>query len=164
MKTERGGFRMLQHEQLLQEMVHDPYQETKKHAEPATCPTCGAVYHRGRWTWGKALAEAHAVICPACRRIREGAPAGFVKLAGEFLHAHQDEILARVRHCEKSEKEDHPLQRIMAIQAEQDGLLVTTTDPHLARRIGEAVNDAFHGELAYHYNKEENLLRVSWRR
>ena len=162
MKTERGGFRMLQREQLLQEMVHDPYKEGKKHAEPAACPLCGASYHRGHWTWAEAPAQAHAVICPACRRIRERAPAGFVKLSGEFLHTHQDEVLARVRSCEKSEKADHPLHRIMAIQAEQDGLLITTTDPHLARRIGEAVNDAYRGELAYHYNKEENLLRVSW--
>ena len=162
MKTDHGGFRMLQREQLLQEMVHDPYKEGKKHPEPASCPLCGAVYHRGRWAWAEAKPEAHAVICPACRRIREGAPAGFVRLSGEFLHAHQEEILARVRSCERSEKTEHPLQRIMAIQAEQDGLLITTTDPHLARRIGEAVNDAYRGELAYHYNKEENLLRVSW--
>ena len=43
-------------------------------------------------------------------------------------------------------------------------LLVTTTDPHLARRIGEALHHAYKGELDYHYNKEEKLLRVVWRR
>ncbi len=153
---------MLRREQLLQELVHDPYKEAKKHVEPAACAHCGAVYHRGRWTWGEAPKDAHSVTCPACRRIREHAPAGFVKLSGEFLRTHHDEVLARVRHCEQSEKQDHPLQRIMAVQAEEGGIVVTTTDPHLARRIGEAVNDAYHGELTYHYNKEENLLRVTW--
>jgi NMD protein affecting ribosome stability and mRNA decay len=162
MKAERGGFRMLQHEQLLQEMTHDPYKPTAKAHEPVACPLCGAVYHRGRWSWRKAPPKARASLCPACRRIREHAPAGFVTLGGEFFRAHRDEILAQVRHCEEAEKSDHPLQRIMNIQAEGDGLLVTTTDSHLARRIGDALHHAYRGELAYHYNKEENLLRVVW--
>jgi len=42
--------------------------------------------------------------------------------------------------------------------------LITTTDPHLARNIGEAVRSAYKGRLEYHYNKEENLLRVRWNR
>lgn len=37
-------------------------------------------------------------------------------------------------------------------------------DEHLARNIGEAVHSAYRGELEYHYNKEENLLRVHWAR
>jgi hypothetical protein len=41
---------------------------------------------------------------------------------------------------------------------------VTTTDIHLARGIGDALHSAYKGELEYHYNKEENLLRVEWRR
>jgi hypothetical protein len=42
--------------------------------------------------------------------------------------------------------------------------MVTTTDPHLARRIGEALHDAYKGTLDYQYNKEDNLLRVTWSR
>lgn len=37
-------------------------------------------------------------------------------LKGDFFAAHRDEILARVRHCEQAEKQDHLLQRIMAIE------------------------------------------------
>jgi len=69
-----------------------------------------------------------------------------------------------MRHCEAAEKREHPLQRIMAIEEQAGGLLVTTTDAHLARRIGESLHAAFKGELAMQYAKEENLLRVSWRR
>ena len=43
-------------------------------------------------------------------------------------------------------------------------MLVTTTGVHLARRLGEALEDAYKGVLEYHYNKEQQLLRVAWNR
>jgi hypothetical protein len=52
----------------------------------------------------------------------------------------------------------------MAIAADGAGVLVTTTDAHLARRMGDALHDAYKGELEYHYNPEDNLLRVLWSR
>jgi len=33
---------------------------------------------------------------------------------------------------------------------------------HLARRIGDALQHAYKGGLEYRYNKEDNLLRVTW--
>ncbi len=153
---------MVQREQLLQELVHDAYKTREKLAEPCACPDCGAIYHGGRWTWGTPEAGSGHEICPACRRIRDHLPAGFVSLHGKFFGEHRDEVLKRMRHCEAAEKRDHPLQRIMAVQADGDGVVVTTTDVHLARRIGEALHSAYKGKLQYHYNKQENLLRVSW--
>jgi hypothetical protein len=52
----------------------------------------------------------------------------------------------------------------MAIEDTDDGVLVTTTDTHLARNIAEALQSAYKGELDFHYNKEENLLRATWSR
>ncbi len=164
MKRERGGFRMLQHEQLMQELVHDSYHSKRKLPEPARCPDCGAVYRRGRWGWGRAAADAHAARCPACRRIRDRFPAGYVALSGRFFEARRNEVLHRVRSCEGAERADHPLERIMAIEAQRGSTLVTTTDAHLARRIGLALHRAYKGELEFRYNKEDNLLRVSWSR
>ena len=164
MKATRGGFRMLQREQLLQELVHDSYKSKRKLPEPAHCSGCGAVYRRGRWSWGAAEPGSQAQTCPACHRIHDRFPAGYVSLQGEFLKTHRDEILGRVRSCESLEKPEHPLQRIMAIEPEGAGLLVTTTDAHLARHIGEALHDAYKGEMEFHYNKEDNMLRVFWRR
>jgi hypothetical protein len=67
-----------------------------------------------------------------------------------------------VRNEEQREKAEHPLQRIMDIEDSGSEAIVTTTDIHLARRIGEAVHHAYQGELEFHYNPDENLLRVHW--
>ena len=49
-------------------------------------------------------------------------------------------------------------------EEQDDKLMITTTDIHLARGIGEALEHAYRGELAFHYNKAEYLLRVRWQR
>ena len=164
MKTERGGWRPIRRDELRDELVHDTYKARKKLAEPSRCPDCGAVYHRGRWTWGAAPAGAAAAICPACPRIKDEFPAGRVTLKGAFFAAHRDEIVQLVVNREAQERAEHPLQRIMAIESNPDGALITTTDIHLARNIGDALHSAYKGELEYHYNREENLLRIEWRR
>jgi hypothetical protein len=164
MKSVRDGWRPLQRQELRDELVHDTYKAKKSLAEPTRCPDCGAVYHGGRWRWGAAEAGAHEHLCPACHRIRDHFPAGYVTLAGEFFGAHRDDLLHLARKRETQEKAEHPLERIMDIADLEDGVLITTTGIHLARDIGEAVHAAYKGDLEYHYNKEENLLRVRWNR
>lgn len=164
MKARRGGFRMLRHEQLLQEHIHDSYKARGKLPDPTRCPDCGALFRRGRWTWAGGPAQAHKARCPACLRIRDDFPAGYLTLHGRFFDLHRDEVLSRVRHCEEAEKRDHPLERIMSIRPEGDAVVVRTTDTHLVRRMGDALHDAFKGALEYRYNKAQNLLRVAWRR
>ncbi|MDH4173374.1 MAG: BCAM0308 family protein [Betaproteobacteria bacterium] len=164
MKAQRRHVQGHRQEQLLQEFVHDTYKSKRKLPEPTQCKDCGALWRRGRWSWAAAPAGAHAGRCPACKRMRDRFPAGRVSLQGEFLAAHRDEVLRRVRRCEAAEKRGHPLERIMAIEADGKGVLVTTTGLHLARRIGDALQHAYKGELAYRYHKADNLLRVSWSR
>lgn len=50
----------------------------------------------------------------------------------------------------------------MAIEEIDGATLVTTTDIHLARDIGDSLHYAYRGELQFHYNQEQNLLRVNW--
>ena len=128
------------------------------------CGSCGAVYHEGRWQWMTPAADALQTRCAACRRIEENLPAGYVSIEGPFSQSHRDELVNLVRHLERREKAEHPLKRIMAIEEDGGKLLITTTDIHLARAIGEALHDAYKGELDFHYNKEEYLLRIRWRR
>jgi uncharacterized protein (UPF0248 family) len=85
--------------------------------------------------------------------------------AGRRLPAiHKDEILHLARHQEDLEKAEHPLHRIMDIEAQDDAVVVRTTDIHLPRRIGEALHHAYHGELHFHYGEEAYFIQVTWRR
>jgi NMD protein affecting ribosome stability and mRNA decay len=122
------------------------------------------VFHGGGWQWMDAPAGAQEVVCPACMRIRDEFPAGFLALSGDFLAEHEEEIRQLISNHEDKEKSQYPLQRIMDIEDTADGLMVTTTDMHLARGIGEALHKAYQGELEYRYNPGQALLRVSWSR
>lgn len=149
---------------LLQEWGHDSYKSKHKLPEPTVCPGCGAVYHLGHWVWAPAPEGAHAENCPACLRIADRVPAGQITLSGNFLADHLEEVIHLMRHVEERERGAHPLKRIMAIEQQSEQLVITVTDPHLARGIGEAIHHAYQGELAYNYQKEEWFLRVTWHR
>jgi NMD protein affecting ribosome stability and mRNA decay len=164
MKGNRAS-RLPRREQLADDPRHDSYKAKGKLPDPTRCPECGALFQKGRWTWnGAPPGIVHEQPCPACQRVRDGYPAGYVSLVGDYLAAHRDEILNLVRNCEASEKAGHPLQRIIAIRDAEGGVLVTTTDAHLARRIAEHVHDACKGTLALTYSREENLIRATWTR
>lgn len=164
MKTDRGSFRPLRREQLLEEREHDSYKPSRKRNGAARCAECGAVYGNGRWSWQEAAPDAAVVRCPACRRIADGYPAGYVTLDGEFVAAHRTELLNLVRHCEAKERAEHPLERLMAVVIAATAIEITTTGTHLAREIAERLHDAYKGELALSYNRGDALLRARWTR
>ncbi|MEN8181671.1 MAG: BCAM0308 family protein [Myxococcota bacterium] len=151
-------------DRLIREREHDTYKVRSKLPDPTACPECGAMYRDGRWRWGAPPVGAHETLCPACHRIRDDYPAGYLALSGDFLGKHRTEILGLARNVEDREKQEHPLKRIMRIEEEEGKLMVTTTNPGLARAIGEALYDAYRGELEYHYTDEGNVLRVRWER
>lgn len=148
----------------MDEKTPDPYQEAGKLSEPAVCSNCGAVYREGHWQWVGSPIDAYLTRCPACKRIHQKMPAGFVMIQGDFAHNHRDEMLSLIHHLETREKSEHPLKRIMWIDYQEDGITITTTDIHLARTIGEALHRAYKGDLDYQFNDAEYLLRVHWKR
>jgi NMD protein affecting ribosome stability and mRNA decay len=164
MKENRVSYLVRRDADRKQGIADDPYRAAAKPPEPTVCPTCHASFKEGRWTWAKAPADAHHQLCPACQRINDEFPGGYVTLKGPFLAEHRDEIVALINSHERKEKAERPLQRIMAIDTKRDGLEVTTTDSHLARGIAEAVHGAYKGELKLRYSRDENLLRASWKR
>jgi NMD protein affecting ribosome stability and mRNA decay len=156
--------RQQRRDRLIHEWVHDPYQAKSKPPAPTVCPQCGAVFQQGRWTWMARPAHAHEEPCPACRRIRDKYPAGYLSLRGAFLQGHRQEILNLARHEAQRETAEHPLHRIMQIEEQEDGIVITTTDLHLPRRIAEALHRAYQGEMEVQYVEEGSILRAQWRR
>jgi hypothetical protein len=155
------------HDRLLREWQHDTYKSKLKLDEPAVCPGCGAFFHNGHWQWGEAPPHAHESTCPACHRIADHVPAGFVSVSGAFFVAHRGEIERLIHNVEQKQKAEHPLKRVIKTEALPDGeegILVTLTDPHLAHDIGEALESAYKGRADFDYQKEEYIARVSWRR
>jgi hypothetical protein len=140
----------------------DPYELAGKPAASAHCPQCGATFHGGRWQWASA-ASGTEHLCPACRRINDRQPAGILTLSGAPLLFHKAEILSLVRHNEQAEKADHALNRIIGIDDQDGAIVITTTDIHLPRRIGEALKRAFHGQLHLQYEEDGYFLRATWR-
>ena len=143
--------------------ILDPYQARQKLQEPTACRQCGAVYHHGRWQWGPTPSGAHEDLCSACRRINDRFPAGIVTMHGDIARQRKDEIIGLARNEEAAEKGEHPLNRIVDIEETDEGLVISTTDIHLPRRIGEALKRALHGELTMHFNEAGYFVRVDWR-
>lgn len=164
MKQRNTKRRISRQDRRIAERVHDPYKTRLKLPEPTLCPDCGALYQDGRWTWPSypPPADTPRERCQACHRIHDKYPAGRVTLNGAFVGAHEEEIRHLIRHQEELEKKEHPLHRIMDIISEDGGLVITTTDIHLPRRIGEALHHAYQGTLDFHYEDEAYSLQVNW--
>ena len=155
---------MPRRDRLIRERRHDPYEARAKAREPSACPGCQAIYREGRWRWGRRTADSQVLVCPACRRIADGMPAGILTLRGDFHLAHRQEILGLIRHVEDREARQHPLKRIMQVSEAGDELEVTTCEASLARSLGDAIRHAYQGELDYEYPGGGNVLRVRWNR
>ena len=84
-------------------------------------------------------------------------------MSGPSLESHKAEILNLVRHKEEAEKADHALNRIMGIEEQNGAAVITTTDIHLPRRIGEALKRTFRGHLELNYEEDGYFLRATWR-
>lgn len=148
----------------LEDRNSESYRMRRKPSAPNWCPECGAVFQDGRWQWTERASNAREERCPACLRVQDGIPAGFLRLEGEFFSGHTDEILSCVRNEADKVKAGHALQRIMGIARNPEYTLITTTDAHLARGLGETLRHAYKGDLELQYVQRENLVRVTWRR
>ncbi|MFQ5584391.1 MAG: BCAM0308 family protein [Calditrichia bacterium] len=151
-------------DRLIKNKRGDAYRESTKLPEPTVCIKCGALFSDGRWTWKEVPQNSNQSICPACRRIEDDYPAGFITVGGKFFKDHQKDVLGLIHNIEKQEKTKRPLERIMNINSENNHLLITTTGVHIARRIGEALSRSFKGELEFQYADGEKIIRVNWSR
>ena len=149
----------------IRERRHDVYKVRGKLKDGTQCSKCGANYSKGRWTWDTPKEVKKEIICPACQRIQDGYPAGFIEIKGEFYSTRRDEFINLIRNIEKQQSQNHPMQRIIRINEKSSTFLeVETTGTHLARGIGEALSRAYQGEYSFHYADGYNRIRVYWER
>ena len=147
------------------ESRHDPYMAKQKWPEASQCRTCGAVFAAGRWMWAAKTDDPPRIECPACRRVADNCPAGIVDLQGAFVRDRGDEIKRIVSNVEASQRAEHPLERTMSLQVTAEGdIRIETTGIHLARRIGDALESAYGGDLNLTYGDKEYSVRIVWTR
>lgn len=151
-------------DRLLKQPHPDAYRTDRKLREPTLCKGCGAVFTGGRWQWVDAPPEqAGETRCPACQRIHDQVPAGFLTLGGEFFDTHREEIMQLVHNHVERQRLQHPLQRIIDTTAQPDGgIELSFTEYHLPKGVGEAVKNAYQGELQINFAEESGQERVSW--
>jgi len=149
----------------------DPYAMKMGVTEVAECTECKALYWNKRWYpdenqsrgLSRDMVKNH-IVCPACTRAADKNPGGVVTLQGDYLGAHQDEIMNIVKNSEHRAKLKNPLARIMEIRQEPQQVTILTLEEKLAQRLGRDVFKAHSGDLEYRWNKEENFVRVNWKR
>lgn len=160
---EQRGFREEPRARNVQPKRHDTYKRTAKTKGALVCDECAVVNHGGKWYWGRPpLADVEGGLCPACERIRDNYPAGTIRLSAEFL-PYKDEIRSIVAKADEAEKREHPLERLMAIEDTDEGLVVTTTGLHLARFITSRLRRRFKRNVEIRYPDEQNMMFVEWR-
>jgi NMD protein affecting ribosome stability and mRNA decay len=128
------------------------------------CSNCGAIYSNGRWSWKEIINTFKETTCPACKRINDNYPAGFVEIKGRFYSEHEKEISNLIMNMEKLERKERPLERIMKFKPEKSKATLTTTGIHIARRIGEALSRSYQGNFSFRYLDGEKIIRVFWDR
>jgi len=108
---------------------------------------------------------AKRALCPPCRQQQTGPPCGYVRAEGTFLAAHLDEVeRLLVNEAERTAVDNHTA-RIMTWDRSKPGVLeLTTTTPHLAQRLGHALQKALSGTVHYDFSHENRVARVTWRR
>ncbi|EJT85808.1 hypothetical protein PPS11_04060 [Pseudomonas putida S11] len=145
----------------------DPYATPLRSGGSARCP------RMWRWSTTEGSGTAYgamgpgpvdSIVCPACRRIEDRAAAGQVRVSGRFLAAHEEEIRKLMHNVEQHERQRHVLERLIAIEYQQDQLVATTTGTHLANRIGHELEAAYDGTCSYRYSDSDVYLSIDWHR
>lgn len=149
----------------LRPMQRDAPQERRLRSAGSRCPECGVLQLDGRWTWnapdGLVTRDLECETCPACRAVREHRPGGTLELSREWVW-NDEEVLALVRSVERAEREEHPMERLMSLGLGPDGLRVTTTGKHLARRLAGSLGRRLHRHPRIRYGSGREPVEVRW--
>jgi len=85
-------------------------------------------------------------------------------LSGAFAGSHRQELLNRIRNVEKQTREERPLERIINLKQNREGIIVSATTEHLVARMGKSIQRDFGGELDLRYAPDDKFALVCWHR
>lgn len=151
-------------DRLIRDRRKDVYVEQIILKDLAICSKSNAIYTNGRWTWKTTEQATTKKICPACRRISDNYPAGYIEIKGSFFQLHSNDILNLINNVGRLEKIERPLKRIISIIGAENKTVITTVGIHIARRIGEALSRSYQGNFIFQYADGEKSSRVFWER
>jgi hypothetical protein len=137
-----------------------------KHSSNTKCPGCGLLFDDGVWKQklpakGQKQPEK---LCPSCQQTQVGHVGGIVQFSGAFAGRHRQELLNRIRNVEKLTREERPLERIVEMREDKDGIVVSATTEHLVARIGKSIQRDFGGSLSLRYALEDKFVLAHWQR
>jgi hypothetical protein len=140
--------------------------KSEKYRSNTRCPKCDLLFQDGVWKRGS-FVDMQAYqwkLCPACLKIRDGVIGGVVQCSGAFAGTHRQELLNRIRNVEKQTQEERPLERIISLKENKEGITVSVTTEHLVARIGKSIQRDFGGEMDLRYAPDDKFAFVHWRR
>lgn len=91
-------------------------------------------------------------------------PAAYVTIKGKFARRHRSELHTFVSRMSPRAGAKPSPHQIIAIQEKPRKLMIATGSVHMARKIAEALQQKFHGELRHEFCKADSLLKIRWRR
>jgi hypothetical protein len=143
-----------------------PLQKSGKYPLNTRCPKCDLIFHDGVWKRGFTGIENEGQwkLCPACTQIRDGLVGGLVQFSGLFAGVHRQEILNRIHNVERLTQKERPLERIMSLKENKEGIFVSATTEHLVARMGKSIQRDFGGILSLRYAPEDKFAFVHWHR
>lgn len=153
----------------------DPYLNRIDPVDLSVCRDCGSLYHGKKWIAADQITselgtraakrEESNVYCPACQKIKDKYPEGFVTIQGGFVKEHREEILRLINNKQEMASSFNPLEKIMEIRETRGGKIeITTTTDKFAQRIGKILKKTFNGSTEYKWSEDTKLARVIWTR
>jgi hypothetical protein len=146
----------------------DPYLNEQPDFEPARCSICGNIYRNKRWYHPDTVDEfatekkMKTATCPGCKKVSDRYYYGELRMSGDFMLEHREEISHLIENEIQRAQKKNPLEKLVESKNEEGEILFHTTNGKLAERLGRALKKAYQGELEM--EKSENVTRVWWKR
>jgi len=89
---------------------------------------------------------------------------GIIKISGNFLLDHENEVVNLVKHEGELAAKRNPAHKINKIEKVDGGIHVELSTHNMALHIGKQLEHAYKGKHTFKFLKDEKYVEVLWRR